>query len=56
MRVGRAAKFVVAAVAAGAITAQAAITDGAITTAEWIAIAIAALGALGVYGVKNAKE
>ena len=45
-------KFVLASMAALAI-AGTAVADGSVTTSEWIAIAIAALGALGVRQVAN---
>lgn len=44
-----AAKLVVAALTAGFVAAQTAISDGSISGSEWITIAIAALGALGVW-------
>lgn len=47
------AKFVVAFLAAAAVTAVAAISDNTITPAEWLAIAVAGLGAVGVYVVPN---
>lgn len=47
------AKFIVAALIAGATTLQAAVTDDAVTSQEWIAIALAALAAVGVYFVPN---
>lgn len=42
-------KTVLALVAAAAIAGQDAVSDGVITKAEWIGIAVAALGAVGVY-------
>lgn len=46
-------KAIIAVLAAAAIAAQAAINDGAITNAEWLTIATAALAALGVYATPN---
>ena len=48
------AKAIVAALTAGLIAAQTAITDGHITSSDWVTIALAALGALAVYAVPNA--
>lgn len=42
-------KSVLAFIAAGAVAAQSAITDGVVTKEEWVTIAVAALGAVGVY-------
>ncbi len=50
------AKFIVAALAAGLVAAQTAITDGTITTAEWVTIVLAALGALGVWLIPNKTD
>lgn len=47
------AKFVVAALVAALIAVQAAITDGTVTPAEWLAIAVTTLGSFGVYLVPN---
>lgn len=47
------AKFIVAAVTAALVAVGAAITDGTVTGAEWIAIATAVLGAIAVYVVPN---
>lgn len=52
----RIAKFIVAALATVAVALQSAITDGAITRAEWVAVGVAALGAVGVYLVPNKPE
>ena len=48
------AKTVVACFTAGLIAAQTALADGHITSSDWITIALAALGALGVYAIPNA--
>lgn len=49
----RYAKFAIAALAAGLTAVAAAITDGSISPQEWVAIVLAAVGALGVYLVPN---
>lgn len=49
------AKFVVAAVMAGLVALQTALTDGGVSSQEWITIALAVLGALGVAVVPNAQ-
>lgn len=49
-------KFIVAALVAGAIAVQSAITDDVVTKTEWVAIAMAALGALGVTAVRNGDK
>ena len=41
-------KGIIAVVAAVAVAVQAALTDGTITSAEWVTIAITAIGAVGV--------
>ena len=41
-------KGIIAVVAAVAVVVQTALTDGTITHAEWVTIAIAAVGAVGV--------
>lgn len=46
-------KSIAAALGAAGIAVQAALTDGEITTAEWLTIGIAVLTALGVYQVEN---
>lgn len=46
-------KFIAASVATGLISLQLAITDGEVSVSEWITIALAVLGALGVYAVEN---
>jgi hypothetical protein len=50
------AKLVVAAMTAGFVAAQTAISDGSITGSEWITILIAALGALGVWAAPGAAS
>jgi hypothetical protein len=47
------AKTIVAAAAAGCVALGAALSDDTVTTAEWVTIALACLGALGVYLVPN---
>lgn len=47
-------KFIIAALTTGLIALQAALTDGTVTTQEWVTIALAALGALGVWAKSNA--
>lgn len=42
-------KTVLAFVATAAVAAQSAVTDGVVTKAEWVTIAVAGLGAVGVY-------
>ena len=49
----RVAKFIVAAVAAGVLALQVALSDNAITSTEAVTVALAVLGALGVYAVPN---
>lgn len=51
---GKYGKLIAAAIAAGGIALQVAVTDGQVTPAEGITIALAVLGALGVYVVPNA--
>lgn len=48
-------KTVLSVLAAVGVALNSVITEG-ISTAEWIAVAIAALGALGVYAVPNARR
>lgn len=50
------AKFLVAAAAAAAVALQAAYTDDVVTNAEWVAVVLAALGALGVVVVPNKPD
>lgn len=47
------AKFLVAFAAAALVAAQTAITDDTITASEWVTIALAGLGAVGVWLVPN---
>jgi hypothetical protein len=47
------AKSILAAIAAGGVAIQAAISDDVITSAEKVAIVLAVLTALGVYAVPN---
>jgi flavoprotein len=56
MKVGKYAKFIVSAVMAGGTALTVALGDNVITTTEGIAVALAILGALGVYVVPNARE
>jgi hypothetical protein len=49
----RIAKFIVAAIAAGATSLVTVLGDEVITTNEWVAVALVILGALGVYTVPN---
>lgn len=42
-------KAIVAVIGAVAVVVQSALTDGTITSAEWVTIAIAAVTAVGVY-------
>jgi flavoprotein len=53
MSVGRYAKFIVAAAIAALTVLASAITDGHITNGEWVQIALAGLGAVGVFVVPN---
>ncbi|MGH3430518.1 MAG: hypothetical protein ACRD3Q_04425 [Terriglobales bacterium] len=46
-------KAIIALLTAGAIAAQTALADGAISPTEWTSIAISALGAIAVYAVPN---
>jgi hypothetical protein len=50
---GTYAKTIVAVLTAALIAAQTALVKGHITTSDWITIALAALGALGVWAVPN---
>ncbi|MGV9535026.1 hypothetical protein ACWEU6_21900 [Streptosporangium sandarakinum] len=55
MKIGSMAKSVVGGVAAGAAALVTAVDDGVIVPGEWVTIALAVLGALGiVYVVPNA--
>ncbi len=53
--VGYARKFLVAVVAALAVLGVA-LADGVVTGSEWTQVVVAALGAVGVYVVKNDPE
>lgn len=53
LKINRYWKTAVAAVAAGAITANEVLVDGSLSTSEGVTIALAILGALGVYAVRN---
>lgn len=48
------AKAVVAVLTAAALAAQSALTDGSISSQEWVTIVIAALGAVAVWATPNA--
>lgn len=49
-------KTVVAVLTAGLLALQLALTDGGMTTEEWVAVAIAVVGALGVYAIPNRSD
>jgi hypothetical protein len=53
MKLGPYMKTVVAVLIAGLTVAASAITDDTITSAEWVQVGLACLGALGVYLVPN---
>lgn len=54
MRIGRIAKAIVAAAAAGMSTLTLAMADGVLTSGEGVSVALAALGSLGItYVVPN---
>jgi hypothetical protein len=53
---GKYKKTIVAVLAAGAVALTSALSDDKVTNAEWVAIGLAALGALGVYAVPNKKD
>jgi hypothetical protein len=55
MKLAQVRKFLVSVLATAAIAAQAAITDGTITREEWSQIALAAVGSVLVYWVRNAR-
>ncbi len=55
MRVGKYAKTIVAGVIAGATAFTVALGDDVITATEGITVALAILGAFGVYVVPNAR-
>lgn len=54
MQVSPYAKAIVGAVAAAAVVAKAVISDGTVTAAEGVEIALAVLAAYGIYRVPNA--
>ncbi|TDD54654.1 hypothetical protein E1286_05280 [Nonomuraea terrae] len=57
MKVGSAAKSIVAAASAGTASLFTAMGDNVIVTGEWVTIALAVLGALGItYAVPNAAK
>lgn len=56
MKVSRYGKFIVAAVIAGASALTVALGDDTISATEGITVALAILGALGVYVVPNAPK
>ncbi|MET8050543.1 hypothetical protein ABZU75_23385 [Streptosporangium sp. NPDC005286] len=57
MKIGSMAKSIVGGVAAGAASLVTAVDDGVIVYSEWVTIALAVLGALGVvYVVPNAAK
>jgi hypothetical protein len=54
---GKYAKAVTGALIAGLTALLPALDDGAVTAAEWVVVAVATLGALGlVWAVPNAKD
>lgn len=56
MNLGRYAKAIVASIVAGGTTLGAALADDHVSTGEWVAVALAVLGGLGVtYVVPNAR-
>lgn len=56
MRVGRYAKTIVAAIVAGGTALTVALGDDTLTATEGITVALAILGAFGVYVVPNAPK
>lgn len=56
MKVGKIAKALVAALAAGAASASVAVQDGTLSTGEGVTIALAVLGALGITWIVPNKE
>jgi hypothetical protein len=56
MNVAKYAKTIVAAVVAGGVALTVAMGDNTLTATEGISVALAVLGALGVYVVPNAKD
>ncbi|MEV4670956.1 hypothetical protein AB0K34_04815 [Actinomadura sp. NPDC049382] len=56
MKIGSYAKAVVAAVVAGGTALGTALADDKVTSGEWVGVALAVLGALGItYAVPNAR-
>lgn len=57
IKVGSAAKAIVSAASAGTASLAVAMGDGVIETGEWVTLALAVLGALGItYVVPNAAQ
>ncbi|MCC5574461.1 hypothetical protein IMZ11_02245 [Microtetraspora sp. AC03309] len=57
MKVGSYAKAVVSAASAGTAALVTAMGDGVVVTGEWVTVALAVLGALGItYAVPNAAQ
>ncbi|MEW2442773.1 hypothetical protein [Micromonospora marina] len=56
MKIASYAKTIVAAVVAGGVALTVAMGDDVLTATEGITVALAVLGALGVYVVPNAKD
>lgn len=56
MKIGSYAKSIVAAVVAGGTALGTALADDTVTTGEWVGVALAVLGALGIVAaVPNAR-
>ena len=56
MKIGKYAKTIVAAIVAGATALAVAMGDDTLSTTEGVTVALAVLGALGVYVVPNARD
>ncbi|MFI6270744.1 hypothetical protein [Micromonospora zamorensis] len=56
MKIAKYAKTIVAAVVAGATALTVAMGDDTLTSTEGITVALAILGAFGVYALPNAKD
>ncbi|MET9339291.1 hypothetical protein [Nonomuraea sp. NPDC003804] len=57
LKVGSYSKAIVAAVSAGTGTLVTAMSDDVIVTGEWVTVALAVIGALGItYAVPNAEK
>ncbi|MEQ4301604.1 hypothetical protein ABNF97_09455 [Plantactinospora sp. B6F1] len=56
MKVSKYAKTIVAAIVAGGTALTVAMGDDTLTTTEGITVALALLGAFGVYAVPNARD